>query len=325
MRADRLLRLLLLLQQHPKLSAAAVAERLEVSRRTVLRDMEALSTAGVPVYTERGRGGGCVLLPGYRADLSGLTAREAQALFAWTGQAALAELGLDGALRSALAKLSATMPEVTRAQSAALSDVVVVDRRPWFATAGGTDALPALRQAVLAGHRVRVRYASNTSGTGARTLDPWGLVDHSGRWYLVAAHRGTARLYRVSRVERVDVLDTPCQRPDGLDVRAEWERLRTGFEAKRGAVPGVTVTVRVDPDQLSWVRRICASRLGGGARPEQLPPLDGDDWPRLRLAFDIRKQALGMLLGFGTTVQVLEPAEFRDELARTAAEVAALY
>ncbi len=209
MRADRLLQIILLLQRHPRLSARELAERLEVSTRTVMRDMEALSAAGVPVYTERGRNGGCVLLPGYRADVSGLTPREAQALFAWSGRAALSEeLGLRDALQSAMGKLSSTLPLQLQDDAEALSGAIVVDRRRWFAEAEDTGALPALRHAVVGRRRVCLRYASATAGRPVRrTVDPWGLVEQAGRWYLVAAHRGTSRMYRVSRIEQVDVLD----------------------------------------------------------------------------------------------------------------------
>ncbi|MGZ0147565.1 helix-turn-helix transcriptional regulator [Kribbella sp. WER1] len=220
MRADRLLQIILLLQRHERLSARELAERLEVSSRTVMRDMEALSAAGVPVYCERGRNGGCVLLPGYRADVSELTPREAQALFAWSGRAALSdELGLQDALHSAMGKLSATLPAELQGDADALSGAIVLDRRRWFADAEDTGALPVLRQAVVKRRRVRLRYASASGGVQQRTVDPWGLVEQAGRWYLVAAHRGAARMYRVSRVEQADLLDEAAEPPSG---RTGW-------------------------------------------------------------------------------------------------------
>jgi predicted DNA-binding transcriptional regulator YafY len=324
MRADRLLQIILLLQRHPRLSARDLAERLEVSRRTVMRDMEALSAAGVPVYTERGRNGGCVLLPGYRADVSGLTPREAQALFAWSGRASLSEeLGLRDALQSAMGKLSSTLPLQLQGDADALKDAIVVDRRRWFAEAEDTGALPVLRQAVVTRRRVALRYASATEGRPVRrTVDPWGLVEQAGRWYLVGAHRGVSRMYRVSRVEQVDVLDEPAVRPEGLDLQEEWQRLRAQLE--RTLPAGVDVIVRVRPDRAELVRRVATPMLAKGEQARDVPGGD-DPWPHVAMRFRVREAACGVLLGFGKHVEVLEPLELREDLLRLASEVVQVY
>lgn len=324
MRADRLLQIILLLQRHPRLSARELAERLEVSTRTVTRDMEALSAAGVPVYTERGRNGGCVLLPGYRADVSGLTPTEAQALFAWSGRAALSdELGLHDALRSAMGKLSATLPVKLQDEAEALSDVILVDRRRWFAETESTGALPALRQAVVAGRRLRIRYASaGASRAERRTVDPWGLVEQAGRWYLVAAHRGTARMFRVSRIEQVEVLDQAAERPAGLDLQAEWQRLRAGFE--REQPPAAEITLRVRPDVAALFRRASNGLLVSGRQPTEVPAAD-DEWPHLLMPFRTAGAACSILLGFGGAVEVLDPPAIRQELLRLAKEAVSVY
>ncbi|MET9274908.1 WYL domain-containing protein [Kribbella sp. NPDC003557] len=322
MRADRLLQIILLLQRHERLSARELAERLEVSTRTVMRDMEALSAAGVPVYSERGRNGGCVLLPGYRADVSELTPREAQALFAWSGRAALSEeLGLRDALHSAMGKLSATLPVELQGDADALSGAIVVDRRRWFADAEDTGALPVLRQAVVTRRRVRLRYASASEGVQQRTVDPWGLVEQAGRWYLVAAHRGAARMYRVSRVEQADVLDEAAERPEGLDVRAEWERLRSGLEQQMPV--GVDVLVRVRPERVEMVRRIATPMLAKGEVARDVP--SDDEWPHLRMHFRVREAACGVLLGFAGDVEVLEPAGIRARMLELAQAAVATY
>ncbi|MFC9692165.1 helix-turn-helix transcriptional regulator [Kribbella sp. NPDC056951] len=324
MRADRLLQIILLLQRHARLSTRELAERLEVSKRTVMRDMEALSAAGVPVYAERGRNGGCVLLPGYRADVSGLTPREAQALFAWSGRSELSdELGLRGSLKSAMGKLSATLPAELQSDAAALSGAIVVDRRRWFAEAEDHGALPVLRQAVVAERRVRLRYASASSGLQRRTVDPWGLVEQAGRWYLVAAHRGAPRMYRVSRIEQVDVLEEAADRPDGLDVRAEWERLRANLEQPGGGPKGVQVEVRVHPDRVELFRRVVTSMLAKGAVPQERP--SDDAWPHLWLDFRIREAACGMLIAFGPDVEVLAPVDLRAQLLALAQGAVELY
>lgn len=325
MRADRLLQIILLLQRHPRLSARELAERLEVSQRTVMRDMEALSAAGVPVYTERGRHGGCVLLPGYRADVSGLTPREAQALFAWSGRASLSkELGLHDALQSAMGKLSSTLPLQLQGDADALSDAIVVDRRRWFAETEDIGALPVLRQAVVTRRRVALRYASAREGRPVRrTVDPWGLVEQAGRWYLVAAHRGVPRMYRVSRVEQVDVLDEAATRPEGLDLQEEWERLRSGLE-RTVPVRGVEVIIRVQPDRAEQVRRVATPMLAKGEQARNVPAED-DTWIHVAMRFRVREAACGVLLGFGDVVEVLEPHDLREEMLRLARAVVKVY
>lgn len=289
-----------------------------------MRDMEALSAAGVPVYTERGRNGGCVLLPGYRADVSGLTPREAQALFAWSGRASLSqELGLHDALQSAMGKLSSTLPLQLQDDAEALSGAIVVDRRRWFAEAEDTGALPVLRQAVVTRRRIRIRYASASEGRRVRrTVNPWGLVEQAGRWYLVAAHRGEPRMYRVSRVEQVDVLDEPATRPENLDLQEEWQRLRSGLE--RHAPAGVDVIIRVHPDRAATVRRIAAPMLAKGEHPRPIPA-PTDPWPHVALRFRVREAACGVLLGFGADVEVLEPPDLRTTLLDLATAAVATY
>ena len=318
-----MLQIILLLQRHPRLSARELADRLEVSTRTVMRDMEALSAAGVPVYTERGRNGGCVLLPGYRADVSGLTPREAQALFAWSGRASLSEeLGLRDALQSAMGKLSSALPLQLQDDAEALSGAIVVDRRRWFAEAEDTGALPVLRQAVVTRRRVRVRYASATAGRPVRrTVDPWGLVEQAGRWYLVAAHRGVSRMYRVSRIEQVDVLDQACERPDGLDLQAEWDRLRSGLE--RNMPAGVDVVIRDRPESADLVRRIATPMLAKGEQARDVPA--DDEWPHVAMRFRVREAACGVLLGFGADVEVLEPTDLRTRLLELATAAVTTY
>lgn len=327
MRADRLLQIIMLLQRHPRLSARELAERLEVSTRTVMRDMEALSAAGVPVYTERGRHGGCVLLPGYRADVSGLTPREAQALFAWTGQASLSEeLGLRDALQSAMGKLSSTLPLQLQDDAEALSGAIVVDRRRWFTEAEDTGALPVLRQAVVARRRIQLRYASASAGRAQRrTVDPWGLVEQAGRWYLVAAHRGTARMYRVSRVEQVDVLEEAAERPVDLDLQVEWQRLRSGLEQQQPA--GVDVVVRVRPERAELLRRVATPLLAPGEAARDVPAdaAEADEWPHVAMRFRVREAACGILLAFGADAEVLQPADLRTDLLRLASAAVATY
>ena len=203
MKSDRLLSLLLLLQGHGRMSARRLAERLEVTERTIHRDVEALSAAGVPVYAERGRRGGIALLPGYRTDVSGLTPDEARALFLFGGRGSpAADLGLEAPLRGALRKLLAALPEPQRPEAEEAGRRVVVDPRGWLRQPEELPHLPAVQAAVWSGRRLRIRYRSAGAEKAAeRVVDTYGLVSKAGVWYLVAADRGEPRTYRVSRME----------------------------------------------------------------------------------------------------------------------------
>jgi predicted DNA-binding transcriptional regulator YafY len=321
-RADRLLRLMHLLQRHGTTPAARLAELLEVSERTVLRDVEALSAAGVPVFAQRGRGGGCGLVEGYRTDVSGLTVGEAQALFLWGTRDTTAELGLGPELGNALAKLAATAPTAAMQQADALASVLVVDRRRWFAAAEQVPVLPVLRDAATRARRVRLRYAS-ADGTppAVRTVDPYGLVENAGRWYLLAAYRGQRRTYRVSRVVEATVLDEAARRPADLDLAHEWEQSRRALEVG----DAVTLEVAVDAGALDLFRRLASFQVVAGTTPERLPEMDGDSRARLRLVLRARRQAIGLLLTFGGEAELLAPADLRAELVARAGAALAVH
>src|SRR5947209_21216 len=228
-----------MLQAHRRLSARDLAGRLEVSERTIHRDVEALSAAGVPVYAERGRHGGIALLPGYRTDVSGLTAPEARALFVFAGRGTLADLGLEGDLRSALRKLLSVLPEPHRPGAEQAAGRVVVDPRAWMRSRERLPHLAVVQDAVWRDRRLRLRYRRPGAPDAVeRLLDPYGLVAKAGTWYLVAADAGEPRLYRVSRIEAAEATEEPADRPPGLDLEALWEDLRGRVE-DRG--PGLEI------------------------------------------------------------------------------------
>ncbi|MEO7062100.1 MAG: WYL domain-containing protein [Lapillicoccus sp.] len=310
MRADRLLQLLYLLRRHGRLPARRLAELLQVSERTILRDMEALSVAGVPVYCEQGRGGGCVLMEGYETDVSGLSGDEAQALFAWTSRAAVTDLGLGPQLATALTKLAATVPQPALERADALAAVVVVDRRRWFAAAEEVPILPELREAALRRTRVRLSYRGfRDDRPKARTVDPYGLVENAGRWYLLAAHRGEVRSYRVSRISAMTTLAEPARVPTDLDLAAEWAKVRSAFESREGAT---VLTVAVDPSVLHRFRLVAGSQATSGSAPEVVD--DSGDWPVLRLSVRAREAAVALLLGFGGQIRLLDQPDLRQEM-----------
>jgi predicted DNA-binding transcriptional regulator YafY len=319
MRSDRLLSILLLLQVHEQLSAADLAARLEVSARTIMRDVEALSASGVPVYTVRGPQGGIALLPGYRTDVTGLTADESRALFVLLSGSAHADLGLGQALGSALRKVMAALPTPYRADADLTSRRVLIDPVRWRGAPGPDHAagdLAAFQQAVFNDRRLRLRYRHGRDNrVRAYTVDPYGLVNKAGVWYLVADHQGEPQLFRTERALSAKVVDEPARRRAGMELAEVWETLRRRIDDLPAQV---AVTARVRDDALPLFLRV---HQGDLAEP---PPASRDGWTTVELRF--RALAAGeALLAFGPRLEVLAPPELRENLARQAAETAARY
>ncbi|MFD5698682.1 helix-turn-helix transcriptional regulator [Streptomyces lasiicapitis] len=339
MKSDRLLSVLLLLQTRGTVPAHELAERLEVSVRTIYRDVEALSASGVPVYAERGRHGGIALLPGYRTDVTGLTADESRALFVLAAQGAHAALGLDAAIGSALRKVMAALPAPHRPAAELTSRRVLVDATRW--TRGPGDGLPVdhlgtLQDAVFADRRVCVGYvhsgAQDPDEPVTYTLDPYGLVSKAGVWYLVADRDGEPRLFRADRVRSARVLDEPVRRRAGVELADVWAVLKQRVERRTG---GIEVTARVRRDRFGRFLR-----LHGGALTEVVVQDTADtgdrdgggggdgvgkgEWVTVRLVCE-ETRAARVLLAFSDAVEVLSPPEVREELARAAAAVSSLY
>ncbi|WP_405887208.1 YafY family protein [Streptomyces longwoodensis] len=318
MKSDRLLAILLLLQTRGRVPAPELAERLEVSVRTIYRDVEALSASGVPVYAERGRHGGIELLPGFRTDVTGLTADESRALFILAAEGAHAALGLDAALGSALRKVMAALPAPHRPAAEVTSRRILVDATRWKGGPQPAADLDTLQDAVFADRRLRLRYRHS----GAReprtyTLDPYGLVAKAGVWYLVADRRGTPQLFRADRVRSATVLDDPVRRRPGVELADAWEVVRRQVEERPDAL---AVTARVRRPRLDMFLRMNAAHLTG-------PPAEDDgasEWVTVRLAFPF-VLAVRQLLAFSDQVEVLDPPEARAELRAAAASVTQLY
>jgi predicted DNA-binding transcriptional regulator YafY len=255
-------------------------------------------------------------MPGFRTDVSGLTDTEMRALLALTDGEQGGSLGR--AVASAVRKLLAAVPETRRRGIATARRTIVVEQSGWHRAGqpvGDDAALADLERAVTADERVRIRYRPGSGGAaGWRTVDPYGLVSKAGTWYLVAAARGTPRLFRVSRVEEVETTGTPARRPDDRDLEAVWVELRDRLE---DAPEAVTVRVRVDPTRRAMVERVVAAQLVG-------PPSSDPDRPDVvHLPFRAAGAAVGALLGFGAAVEVLEPPEVRALMAARAAEALA--
>lgn len=313
MRADRLLAMLMLLQGRGQITAADLAVELEVSERTVYRDLEALSMAGVPVVTERGPGGGCRLIEDYRTDLTGLTADELGALAALEIPAPLAQLGLGAALRQAVLKLLASRP-------GAATPRVYVDPSPWSEAA--QPAVPLLSTvygALNAGQRLRVARDGPHGQSLWLELDPYGLVAKEGRWYLLAGAGEHTVVFRVDHLLAAKPLDAPARVPDGFDLRARWEMAVRTLAQDRRAYP---VRLRVSSALLPELRRqfpALDAELSAAARAAS------DGWLVLDLPFSSLEDARARILPWGGAAEVLAPAPLRHSLADYARQAAAVY
>lgn len=317
MRADRLLSILLLLQSHGRMTARDLAARLEVCERTIHRDMEALSTAGVPVYAERGASGGWALVDGYETRLTGLSAAEVQALFATRPARLLADLGLREASEAALLKLLAALPSVSRREAEYARTLLYVDAAGWGRSEEEAAALPVLQEAVWAQRKVRFTYLRSGCEPAHRTADPLGLVAKGSVWYLVAAVDGEPRTYRVSRVRDAAVGEEPALRPEGFDLGDYWVRSSTEF---RASLPRFRATMRVAPGAhhwMSWTARY--ARVSRSGEP------DADGWVELDLELQVEEEAVTLALSLGPRAELLAPPELREKLRALALETAAVY
>lgn len=320
MRADRLVSLVLLLRRRGLLSATALARELEVSTRTVLRDIEALSAAGVPVYAERGRHGGFALLPGFHTELTGLNHDEALALLIAGSRRGAQAFGLGSALASAMLKVVDALPESYRDHAACVAERLLIDpetdllSRHVVAEEVPDTIVAEIRRAVFAGHKLRIHYAAVDQAPKWRTVDPIGLVTVRDQGYLLATKSGADRTYRLSRVLAAKELDEPAQRPARVDLDRAWQERGTRF---RTGGDQVTVLVRVDPTRREDLVSTALAVLAEEA--------DADGRLRLEVAFQDRRHAEWALWQLATTAEALAPRWLRTALRDRAAAVADHY
>ncbi|HTO08551.1 MAG TPA: WYL domain-containing protein, partial [Myxococcota bacterium] len=312
--------LLLLLQNRGHGTAAELAQELGVSLRTVYRDLEALGAAGIPIVTERGPGGGCRLLHGYRTQLTGLDAGEAEALFLAGLPGPAAELGLGSMLARAQQKLLAALPPRLRAAAALADQRFHLDTRGWFQPAPEHPALESLAVAVWSDRRVRFAYQRGDGSGVEREVDALALGLKTGLWYLVGRIGTELRVYRVSRIAKLEVTEVEFARERDFDLGGFWRDWAARFEA---SLPGVPVTIRVAPGATHWVERLGDPVRRAAGQPE--PSFDADGWQRRTLVFEKLEYAESALLGFGAAVEVVAPEELRARVRASAAEIAALY
>ncbi|MFD4140976.1 helix-turn-helix transcriptional regulator [Streptomyces sp. NPDC058572] len=322
MRASRLVSLLLLLQNRGRMTAAELAEELEVSVRTVYRDVEALGAAGVPVYGESGRDGGYALLDGYRTRLTGLTAPEAEALSLAGLPGPAAELGLGSVLAAAELKLEAALPAELRDQSRRIRERFLLDAPGWYREADEAPHLSAVAAAVWQRRSLRVRYRRwQAPQVVERRLEPYGVVLKAGRWYTVAAAGtgGEPRTYRIGQILSLEQLDEEFTPPAGFDLARHWQEHTARLQERlwRGKAE-----IRISPVGITRLADFAAQAVIDGVRRGIREP---DGWCRAVIPIEDLDHAESQLLRLGAEVEVLTPPVLRSRIDATIRSMAMLY
>ena len=321
MRASRLVSILLLLQARGRLTAHQLAEALEVSVRTVYRDMESLSAAGVPVFGEAGHDGGYELVDGYRTRLTGLTAGEAESLFLTGLPGAADDLGLGSAATAAQLKLMAALPEDFRDRAARIAGRFHLDAPSWYLDADLTPHLTAVAEAVWNQLSVRLRYLRWAEPHEVRrTVEPYGLVLKAGRWYLVACAGGEYRTFRVSRIVDL-VLDDPFVRDEAFDLAAHWRAYQRDFDRRR--LRG-RAELLLGPRTFALLPYLLEHAAAEAARESVTGP-DRDGRLRVTIPIESVEHAVPELLRLGADAEVVGPPELRARLVETLTAMRAAY
>jgi len=321
MRASRLLSLLLLLQSRGRMTAQQLAAELEVSVRTVYRDVEALSAAGVPLYGDAGHAGGYQLLEGYRTRLTGLTAAEAQALFLSGLPGPAAELGLGSVLAAATLKLRAALPAALHEHADRLTERFYLDAPGWYRRPEQVPHLPVVARAVWDRQVIQVTYRRWKEPTEVtRRLEPHGLVLKAGTWYVVARCDGAMRTYRVDQIVAAAPCDHGFTADPGFELVGYWHAYLAEFH--RQLYTGYAV-IRLSPEGVRRMHGVLSAAAVTGV--ETTGAADADDWVRARVPIESADHALADFLRLGADIEIVEPAELRDRAARTIRAMAAIY
>jgi predicted DNA-binding transcriptional regulator YafY len=313
MRAQRLLSILMQLQVNRRVTARDLAEKLEVSQRTILRDMEALSGSGIPVIAERGVGGGWSLLEEYQTRLTGLTPEEIQSLFVSRTPRVIADLGLKQTADAAWTKLQAALPTSARKQADFVKQRILIDTSGWRNPSESTSSLPILLDALWQDRQLRFVYERALGEAGERMVDPLGLVARGSVWYLIANRQAELRTYRISRIRDAEILGALASRPADFDLATYWERSRKEFRDK---LPQFRATFLAKPTVMHWIRY----------RGWRLEEEQGEgNRVRVGLRFDSEEEALQFSVSFGADVEVIKPLELRTKVCDVALGILRLY
>ncbi|RPI89139.1 MAG: WYL domain-containing protein [Chloroflexi bacterium] len=320
MRADRLLSLLMLIQSRGQMTAQELADELEVSERTIYRDITSLSAAGIPVYASRGPGGGVRLIEEYRTTLTGLTPDETRALFMMSIPAPLMQLGMGEKLKGALLKLSASLPEPRRADEARTRQRIHLDSSWWFQAEQQVPCLQTIQQALWQDRRLRIKVRRDFFNTEfEQEAEPYGLVAKANIWYLVYGCEGAPKVTRVSQIVEAELTPEGFARPPEFQLEAFWEKWCREYESQ----PPFCARVRVSPEALPMLAEYMGERARAQLRHRPSPDQDGR--VTLDLPFESFISARTRLLGLGRAVEVLEPETLRRSLIDFAEQIVGFY
>jgi len=308
----------MLLQTQGRRTARELAEELEVSERTIYRDIEALSIAGVPVYAVRGPGGGCDLLNSYRISLTGLNDDEVRALFMVSIPAPLAQLGVSQKLKTALLKLTTAMSTTPQHLEQWVRQRIHVDVVPWVQPEEPVPHLGVLHQAVSQDRRIQLTYQLHFDAQAAWVVDPYGLVTKAGVWYLVCAREGKIRVYRVSKVLEVKAQDDHFDRPEDFELADCWKAWCSEAEKSR---PHYLVKARLLSELLPYLRRYFGDSVDNSYEHAG----SQEEWITTNLHFETFESARNRILGYGRAIEVLEPEALRLSIIDFASQVVDLY
>jgi predicted DNA-binding transcriptional regulator YafY len=297
--------MLLLLQTRGKLRAKTLADELGVSRRTILRDVEALSMAGVPIYAEGGHGGGIALDEGYRTKLTGLNTPEVQALFVANNQAALRDVGLSDAAEQLLLKLLASLPTSHHLTVDHIRQRLMIDPTWWWHDAETPTFWEDLQQAVYEDRLIEITYEHYRGDVVERLLEPYSLVNKSSLWYLVAQREGDFRTYRVARIYAVRVLDEHFIRLPDFDLQQYWHEHLQGFI---NSFSEYRCTLRIHPDRVAFVKWLMPGRW------QVIEEADAAGWETLQLMMDSPQLAKMLVFGLGTQAHIIAPTELAQSV-----------
>jgi predicted DNA-binding transcriptional regulator YafY len=320
MRADRLLSLLMLIQTRGRITAQQLADELEVSVRTIYRDLDALSAAGIPVYADRGPGGGCALVDNYRTTLTGMTEDEVRALFMLSIPTPLAQLGVSQELKAALLKLSAALPTSQQRSEVEVRQRIYLDSTWWFQSEEPTPFLANAHQAVWEDRKLLLTYLLRFKGEIQRLVEPLGLVAKAGIWYLLFRRDGRFRILRISEILDAKLTSESFTRSPDFNLQECWNNCCEEYEKNRPFYP---VLVRVAPNFVHYLPLYFGDPIREKIKQAGQP--DDEGWIELTLPFETLQAARDRILGFGRAVEVLEPEALRRSVIDYAKQIVEFY
>ncbi|WP_368654127.1 helix-turn-helix transcriptional regulator [Ornithinibacillus sp. 4-3] len=317
MRADRLMSIMILLQNRGKMTAKELANELEVSDRTILRDMDALTNAGIPIVSQRGKEGGWNLLDNFRSKLSGLNIDDMKSLFLFPSEELLEDLGLNNQLLDTRQKLLAAIPDTYRGEAQAIWERIHIDSGTWRQSKEKKDALHIVQQAVWNNKKLRIHYEQADGEQKERLIEPLGLVAKGNKWYLVAVRNGELRNYRVSRIHKAKVEKETFNRPVHFNLAKYWEQSKERFVQN---LPKYDVQVEIHP---KIIKRITFT--GKFVQVIQTENLNGDKWIPATLRFNDKQEAIEFILGFANKIKIISPEDLPDKVVLLAMSVIDFY